>query len=79
MLTADADQRAFWQGEGNPWWYFLNVFYENGKSLIGAGAIGGTVGTAFESFIGRWASIIPFQSRWPRFRFCSSAARRRDV
>ena len=53
MLTADADQRAFWQGEGNPWWYFLNVFYENGKSLIGAGAIGGTVGTAFESFIGR--------------------------
>ena len=58
MLTADADQRAFWQGEGNPWWYFLNVFYENGKSLIGAGAIGGTVGTAFESFIGRWASII---------------------
>ena len=58
MLTADADQRAFWQGKGNPWWYFLNVFYENGKSLIGAGAIGGTVGTAFESFIGRWASII---------------------
>ena len=55
MLTATPDQRAFWQPEGTN---FAKVFYANGQSLIGAGVIGGTVGTAFESFIGYWASVI---------------------
>lgn len=55
MLTTTPEQRAFWQDASTN---FLYVFYSNGEQLIGAGALGGTIGTAFESFLGYWACII---------------------